>query len=71
MKIIEIYGETESTKVYEPCTFVITADGKIYSESKTMGFFERTEKHFNLERHLDKMRKMGFTIREMVTVTAY
>lgn len=68
MRVIQIFGETEKTRHFTPCTFTVTIDGRVFTESQGMGFFERTEPHFDLERHLDRMREEGFTVTETVTV---
>ena len=65
MLVWDIIGETEETQEYDPCTFILTDAGNIYSECPEFGFWKRDDWNFDrLMEHLETMRSEGFTVKE-------
>ena len=68
MRVIEIIGETPSTREYDKGVFVI-ANGNldIYSDNASMGFIKRTDMNIHrLNKHIERMKKEGFTVKEYI-----
>lgn len=59
MTVIKVDGKPN----YDPCIFIITAAGSIYSESPAIGFIPRNDMDQDkLQDHLRSLRDEGFTI---------
>lgn len=69
MRFIEVIGETNDLKRYDPCVFAVIDDfGKtrIFSQTRELGTFERSDMTLEkLEEHLEQLEKQGFTVREL------
>ncbi len=55
MRVIEIIGETPSTREYEKAVFVVAVSGDIYSENNELGWIERTDMNMHrLKNHIER-----------------
>ena len=64
MRIITIEGLTEELKDFEKATFIISR-GRIFSDSRSMGFIPRSDMTMErLAHHIDNMKGEGFTVKE-------